>query len=201
MEQEQENKTRAMAIKVGDSTFDRILAHYKDPDSFPLTQTEENQVERWRMIYGMMLNHGNRTDIVKMLAREGRSTAQAYIDIKNTETVFGSVMRANKEFEKVLHIEGLKDMLRRAIQKRDFKAEGTARKLLEKAFAFDKDEASMPDPEKYKAIKLDINIPQQYLEAIAAMKGNFNLTKPLDVDYTVIDEQINEGKEDQDEDE
>lgn len=110
--------TRAMAvINRDDNTFQHLVAHYSNPDAFKLNDKQAEILERWRAIFAMQLRGHNKMRIVKILEKDGLSTSQAYADIKNVESFFGSVMKADKEFQRVMWLARAEDDYIRAKQK------------------------------------------------------------------------------------
>jgi len=112
------SKTRAMTvINRDDNTFQHILAHHSNPDAFPLNDKQQEILIRWRAIFAMQLRGHNRMYIIKILEKDGLSTSQAYADFKNVESLFGNVLKADKEYQRVLWLARAEEDYLRAKQK------------------------------------------------------------------------------------
>ena len=111
------NKRAMAVVNRDDNTFQHILAHHSNPDAFPLNEKQQDILDRWRKIFAMQLRNHNRMRIVNSLVNDGLSMSQAYADIKNVESFFGSVLKADKEFQRVLWLERANDGYVRALQK------------------------------------------------------------------------------------
>ncbi|WP_417365554.1 hypothetical protein [Flavobacterium beibuense] len=180
---------RQMLVKRGDSTFDKILAHHSNPEDFPLTTTEQKQLDRWRKIFSLMMNHYNKIEIVNQLVKDGLSQSQAYSDIKTTEALFGNVMKANKDFERALFIADTKDFLRRCIQKQDRTNEAKARLLLGRYGDFDKDDDPKFNPAKLENPEIQFDLPPEYMAILKQMmQGGVQDFNKLDVINTEYEE-------------
>ena len=109
---------RAMTtVTRDDNNFQTILAHHSNPEAFPLNDKQQDILDRWRKIFTMQLRNHNRMRIVNTLVADGLSMSQAYADIKNVETFFGNVMKADKEFQRVLWLERAEEGYIKALQK------------------------------------------------------------------------------------
>lgn len=185
-------KKREMLIKRGDSTFDKILAHHSNPEAFPLTKSEQEQLGRWRKIFALTMNHYTKMQIVDMMVKEGLSQSQAYSDIRNTESLFGNVLKANKEFERAWYIADTKDFLKRCIQKGDRNNEAKARALLGKYGDMDKDDDMKFNPEKLVHQEAQFDLPEAYMKLLKdMMQGgvhDFNKMDVINVDFEEIEE-------------
>ena len=179
-----------MMIKRGDTTFDKILAHHKNPEAFELSKTDQEILDRWRYIFIAMLNHSSKIEIVNALVKQGHSQSQAYADIRNTESLFGDVMKANREFERALFLAGVKDMLKRSIQKGDRKAEGKARDLWGKYGELGKEDDIQFNPAKLENVPIQFSLTKEEIELFRQhTKGgavNLNLNGPIDVEFEEI---------------
>ena len=100
------SKKRPMALIKSDSTFDKIQAFYIDPETYPLTETQEVIRQRWVYVCSLLLKAYPKFKIANMLEKDHNlSTAQAYLDIRNAENVFGDIMRTDNEAFKIMWVE------------------------------------------------------------------------------------------------
>lgn len=181
---------RKMLIKRGDSTFDKIQAFYVDPEHYPLSEKLEEIRKRWIYVMSLQLRAYPKFKIANMLEKDfGLSQPQAYIDIRNAENVFGNITKTESEAFKVMWVEWTKDLLKRAIQKKDLKAEAKALDMLAKYSDLNQDPAEF-NPEKLENVEISFKIPKAYLPFLKQHQNqgvdDFNLTEPLDIDYEDI---------------
>lgn len=180
-----------MLIKLGDSQFDKILAHHKNPDAFPLTEVEKRQKDRWSEAFKLLLNHFSKREIVDLWVKEkGLSEAQAYADIKNAQSLYGNVLKADKEADRAIWIAWVQDYLKRCKQKGDRKNEGKALDLLAKYAGFANEDNPLFNPKKLENVEIQFVLDKEYLDLLkkimAGGVANFNLDEPLDVEFEEI---------------
>ncbi|UOX32415.1 hypothetical protein LXD69_10160 [Flavobacterium sediminilitoris] len=178
---------RQMLVKIGDSTFDKISAYYNDPEHYPLSESVNEIRERWVLVVNLLLKKFPKFKIANMLVRDhGLSQAQAYIDIRNSESLFGSVFKTEKAAEKAMWKEWVKDALLRAIRNRDSKAEMKALDLLAKYGDLDEKDLEF-NPEKLENVEIQFAIAKKYLELLKQSDktgvADFNRTEALDIDF------------------
>lgn len=181
------NKKRPMALKVGDSTFDKIQAFYINPDLHPLSETHEAIRKRWVLVVNLLLSAFSKIKIANMLERDyGISQAQAYQDIKNAENIFGDITKTEHEAYKAMWMEWTKDFLKRSRQKGDRKSEGKALDLLAKYGDLEKDVLEF-NAEKLENKELKLVVPKAQMDVLIQMisKGvvDFNALNVTDVEF------------------
>lgn len=181
---------RSMLIKRNDSTFDKIQAFYIDPENYPLSPSLEEIRKRWIYVMSLSLRAYPKFKIANMLEKDfGLSQAQAYIDIRNAENVFGNISKTESEAFKIMWTEWTKDLLKRAIQRKDLKAEAKALDLLAKYSDLNQDPEGF-NPEKLANVEIQFNIPKEYLpflkQQVTQGVDDFNLTEPLDIEHEDI---------------
>ncbi|MDA0175912.1 hypothetical protein OOZ35_00230 [Mesoflavibacter profundi] len=189
-------KNRKALLKIGDSTFDKIQAFYINPDAYPLSEAVEDIRKRWVYVTSLLLKAYPKFKIANMLEKDfGLSQAQAYLDIRNAENVFGSITKTDDEAFKVMWTEWTKDFLKRARQRKDLKAEAKALDMLAKYSDLSKDDLEF-NPEKLKNLNIEVKMPkqlEQYLEqAINSGVIDFNKIDVTDISF----EEVENGKED-----
>jgi len=186
------SKTRAMTvINRDDNTFQHILAHHSNPDAFPLNDKQQEIVTRWRAIFAMQLRGHNRMYIIKILEKDGLSTSQAYADFKNVESLFGSVLKADKEYQRVLWLARAEEDYLRAKQKGKDELAAKIHADIAKYNGLDKneDEASF-NAEKLENSTLELSFGKETVEMMKnfATKGktnvvNFNSFNVVDISH------------------
>lgn len=185
-----EDKKRPMLVKIGDSTFDKIKAFYINPEEFPLSDKLEEIRMRWVAISNFSSKAYGKIEIANMLMRDfGVKQAQAYIDIRNAENIFGTVSATESNAFKAMWIEWTKDYLKRCRQKNDRVNEAKALALLAQYGDLDKDELEF-NPEKLENKELQIVLPKQMLDILQGMVGkgviDFNSLNVTDVNFEEV---------------
>jgi hypothetical protein len=189
---------RKMLLKVSDSTFDKIQAFYINPERYPLSDKQEEIRKRLVYVTSLLLKTYPKFKIANMLEKDfGLSQAQAYLDIRAAENIFGNVVATDKEAFKAMWLEWTKDFLKRARQKGDLKAESKALDLLAKYSDLDA-EALDFNPEKLDNVEIKFTIPKEYLELLKQQKGNgiadFNASEPIDITFEDVNNDAGEEK-------
>jgi hypothetical protein len=184
-------KKRNMLIKRGDSTFDKILAHYIDPEHFPLSETNTDILNRLNEVFALRLNHFSSQQIVnKWVNEKGISQAQAYIDIRNSEKLFGNVLKADVEGLRTVWLEHTRDYLKRCIQKGDRGNEGKALKMMADYGGFAHEDNPEFNPEKFENMEIHVNVDKQVqaklLEMLATGSADFNNLDVTDIQHEEI---------------
>lgn len=183
-------KKRAMLIKTGDSTYDKIQAFYIDPENYPLSPTLEEIRIRWTLVVNLQLKAYSKIKIANMLVKDyGVCQAQAYIDIRNAGNMFANVFQTDEKVYKAMWIEWATDFLKRAKQSKDLKSEGKALDLLGKYGKLDA-EANDYNPEKFAnkeiTINLSKNLQGKLIEMIGGGVVDFNSLDVTEVDFEEI---------------
>ena len=175
-------------LSKGDSTFDIIMAHHIDPIKYPLTDKQEEIRARWAEVFALRLNYFSRIQVANKLVEDrGISMAQAYIDIKNSEHLYGNVLKADKEGNRAVLFEYAHKFYQRAIQQKDLKAQAKGLELLAEFGGIRDTENLEFNPEKLENKELHLVIPKEQLEALKQLVSNgvvdFNKLNVTDVNY------------------
>jgi hypothetical protein len=191
------SKKRNMLIKRGDSTFDKILAHYINPEHFPLSETNTDILNRLNEVFALRLNHFSSQQIVnKWVKEKGISQAQAYLDIRNSEKLFGNVLKADTEGSRTIWLEHVRDSLKRCIQKGDRGNELKALKLLAEYGGFANEDNPEFNAEKFKNMEIHVNVNKdvqaRLMEMLATGSADFNSLDVTDIEH----EELNPDEED-----
>lgn len=188
---------RKLPIKIrkGDTTFDNIMAHHIDPLKFPLTSKQEVIRVRWAEVLTLRLNYYSRMQVANKLVEDhGLCMAQAYIDIRNSELLYGNVLKADKEGTRAILYEYAHKFYQMAIKDRDLKAMAKGLELMAEFGGVKEMDNQEFNPEKLENKELRLVIPKAQLEALQVMLGkgvvDFNNLNVIDVDY----EEIKNGK-------
>ena len=178
---------RQMMVKVGDSTFDKIQAFYINPGVFELSPSVEEIRLRWVWVTNLLLKGFPKYKIANTLVQDhGLSQAQAYIDIRNSESLFGDIYKTSKEVEKAMWKEWVRDYLKRAKLNKDLKAEGKALDLFAKYGDFTEEDLLF-NPEKLEnkeiAVSLDPKLLKFLQNMVSGGVADFNDLDVTDIDY------------------
>lgn len=188
---------RAMSIiNRDDSTFDRILANFKNPEAFPLTLSEQEQLDRWHEAFTLMRNHWTKPKIVERWGKEkGIRPSQAYADIRNAEVLFGNVLEANKEGKRALWMLWAEEELLKCKQKGDSAGALKALDLIAKYSEFIKDDNELDTSALTEKTVFTISEKKLRKALESFSKGgvqNFNNLNVIDIEAEEIDGQGSE---------
>lgn len=181
------DKKRPMLTKIGDSTFDKIKAFYINPEEFPLSDKLEEIRVRWVVITSFTAKGYGKIEIANMLVKDfGIKQAQAYIDIRNAENIFGSITQTSNEASRAMWLEWTRDYLKRCRQKNDRVNEAKALALLAQYGNLDEEKLEF-NPEKLENKEIRIVLPKQMLTVLENMVGkgtaDFNNLNVTDVNF------------------
>jgi len=181
---------RPMVIKTGDSIFDSVMAYYVDPVNYPISAKHEEIRLRWALVVNLLLKKYSKIKIASMLIRDYNiCQAQAYIDIRNAENLFGNVIKTDKEARKAMWYEWAIDFLQRAIRSGDTKAEGKALDMIAKYGELITEDLSF-NPEKLENRELKLIVPKEQLDILKQLvsKGvvDFNNLNVTDVNFEEV---------------
>jgi hypothetical protein len=128
--------------------------------------------------------------IANMLEKDyGISQSQAYIDIRNAENIFGSVIKTDNEAFKAMWVEWTKDLLKRARQSNDKKTEAKALDLLAKYGGLADDVLEFnPDNLENKEIQIviDVKVLAVLKDMVETGTVDFNKLNVTDIDFKDI---------------
>lgn len=179
-------------ITTGDTTFDKIWAHFLDETKFPLSPKNEEIKERWLAAWTLRLNfHSTEQAVSVHMVKYDISRAQAFRDINNAERLFGNLMKTDRAGKLAVWAEYCHKFYLMAIKSKDLKAMGKALELLGKAYEVDSNDNALFNPEKLedKPIKLGISKASIELLATALKGGTLNFNKVVDVDAEIVEDE------------
>ena len=189
-----------MMVKVGDSTFDKIKAHFIAPDLYPLSEKNREKYDRYNEIFNLRLAYWSSKEIVnKFVEEKGLSVAQAYLDLRNSENLFGIVLKADAEGSRALWIEWTRDFLKRAKENKDRKSEATALKLLAEYGGFSGEENADFNPEKLENVEIKFAIPKELFKYLKLPNNqgvdDSNMSAPIDIEFENVTEDDEQGED------
>lgn len=178
-------------IQKGDNTLDKIMAHHIDPIRFPLSDKLELIRKRWAEVLTLRFNYYSPQQIVnKLMEDQGISMAQAYLDIKNSEIIYGNVMQADKKGTKAILYEYAHKFYQRAMKSEDLKAQAKALELMAEFGGIRDIEQADYNPEKFEnkeiTINLSKNLQGKLIDMIGAGVVDFNALDVTEVDFEEI---------------
>ncbi|MBB3123737.1 hypothetical protein FHS04_001240 [Mesoflavibacter sabulilitoris] len=180
-------------IKKGDTTLEKIMAHHIDPARFPLSPKLEEIRKRWAEVLTLSFNYYSPQQIVNKLQEDhGVSLAQAYLDVKNAQTLYGNVMESDKKGKQAILYEYAHKYYQRSIQAKDLKAQAKALELMAKFGGLDDVDMADFNPEKLENVEIKFSIPKAYLELLKKDKNtgvaDFNASGPVvDIPHEEVD--------------
>lgn len=182
---------RPMLRKAPETAFDAILAQYKSPDTIVLTDEQEKIKKRWSFVLQCRLEIFTRQEIANRLVDQfGISMALAYQDIRNSDIMYGDVLKADKEGTKAILYEYALELYRKAKQQQDLKAQSKALELLAKFGGVEAEDKADFDPDKFKNIPVEITLPPELLKILQdSIKGgvvDLNKLNVVDIPYTDV---------------
>lgn len=171
-----------------DSTFESIMAYHLNPEKYPLTEKQEEIRKRWAEVLTLRLNYYSRIQVSNKLMEDYNiSLAQAYIDIRNSELLYGNVLKADREGTRAILFEYAHKFYQRAVQKNDLKAQAKALDLMSEFGGLKEMDNPEFNPEKLenKEIKIVMSkdLQVKLLEMISKGSADFNSLNVTDIDF------------------
>ena len=177
-------------INTGDTHFDKIWAHYKDPSKFPLTPKQEDLKQRWLAAWTALLKKKSKTKVVKILEETfDIKRAQAFRDIRNAERLYGNVMKADRAGQMALLHEFAREGFVKALKANDFKAAKGFHKAMMECLGEENDINFNPEKLDNKPIKMSID--KEVGSAIVShlQKGTLDFNNlAIDIDFQEVNE-------------
>lgn len=180
-------------ISKGDTTLEKIMAHHIDPVRFPLSQKLEEIRKRWAEVLTLSFNYYSPQQIVnKLMEDHGVSLAQAYLDVKNAQILYGNVMESDKKGKQAILYEYAHKYYQRAIQAKDLKAQAKGLELMAKFGGLDDVELADFNPEKLENVEIKFAIPKELYKYLKLSQSegvdDSNLSAPIDIEYENVDD-------------
>jgi hypothetical protein len=180
-------------IQKGDTTLEKIMAHHIDPVRFPLSPKLEEIRKRWSEVLTLSFNYYSPQQIVnKLMEDHGVSLAQAYLDVKNAQILYGNVMESDKKGKQAILYEYAHKYYQRAIQAKDLKAQAKALELMSKFGGLDEVDLADFNPEKLENVEIKFAIPKELYKYLKMGEhegvDDSNLSAPIDVEFENVEE-------------
>lgn len=180
-------------IQKGDTTLEKIMAHHIDPVRFPLSPKLEEIRKRWAEVLTLSFNYYSPQQIVNKLVEDhGVSLAQAYLDVKNAQVLYGNVMESDKKGKQAILYEYAHKYYQRAIQAKDLKAQAKALELMAKFGGLDEVDLADFNPEKLENVEIKFAIPKELYKYLKMGEhegvDDSNLSAPIDIEFENVEE-------------
>lgn len=180
-------------IQKGDTTLEKIMAHHIDPVRFPLSAKLEEIRKRWAEVLTLSFNYYSPQQIVnKLMEDHGVSLAQAYLDVKNAQILYGNVMESDKKGKQAILYEYAHKYYQRAIQAKDLKAQAKALELMAKFGGLDEVDLADFNPEKLENVEIKFAIPKELYKYLKMGEhegvDDSNLSAPIDIEFENVEE-------------
>lgn len=187
-------------IKTGDSSMDKIRAFYIDPVKYPLSDTLEAIRQRLTVAWNLTMNYWSNQKIVnKWEIDYGLSQAQAYIDIRNARHLFGEINKMDRQAKQNILFQYSYQMLIRARQNADPKAEGKAIDLMGKYSGLKEDEIMEFNIEKFENKDISISLPKKMqemlLKHLESGSVDFNSIDVTEIEFEELKKEKEDGSE------
>jgi hypothetical protein len=161
-----------------ENKFDRYRKYYEDPERCPLSQKEQEQLDRWRFADNLIRKGDPMKTVVILLRGEYKcSLATAYNDIRDAKQFFGSMQKPEKEYWRGVLIEMGMETYRMAKKMNDPKAMAMTIRELKSITGVDKESADIPDLSKYEGNSYQLNL---YIDN-SQQATVINLDKPHEI--------------------
>lgn len=178
-----------LLIRTGDTAFDKIYAYYINPDKYPLSVKHTELKQRWLAAFTLRQNFKSRQQASFILCEKfGIKRAQAFIDLRNAEKLFGNVMKSDRQGSLAILSEYSHKFYQMAMHKRDLLAVGKAIELMAKFAEIDKETNIHFNPDKLEnnPIKLTINKEIQAMIVGQLMKGTLDFNNIVDAEAEIL---------------
>lgn len=177
-----------------DNNFQRLRAHYLNPEEHPVSETEKDMLDRAVFIYNhRMKGRYSKDQVIRLVQRQfGTSLATFYRDYELMKSLFGNVDQTDFEMERIFIREGYYDLYIKLQRQGKYEKAG---KMLEKYEAtLPNVDANTVDPEKLKASVYNITLPRDIAKAVKShiqKEGvfDFNDFETEDIPYELVKEQ------------
>lgn len=183
-----------------DNTFQRLRAHYLEPESNPISDAEKVRLERVVLMCSLrMRNKYSKQQVLKKIVDDyDVSQATAYRDYTMMSNLFGEIDEVNTVAEMMFVREEYMFLYQQLIKDRDW---NNARAVL------DKYKETLPnisenevDPKKIEAhefhLKLDRQLQKLMSDALIGGGFDFAKAKFQDIDFEVIETKKVDGDKD-----
>lgn len=175
-----------------DTSYDKILASYLNPEKFTLTTKQQEIKERWLAAWGLLLKKHSPTKVAKKLREKYKhqnlSRAQAFRDVSNATKLFGNVLHADRVGRMAIHYELALNGYKKAMKASDFSAAKGFLSEMRETYPFE--DNPLFNPEKLENVPVKLVVDKAVEIAIVdELKGgvlDFNNLEVEDVSHEDI---------------
>ncbi|MGY4385649.1 hypothetical protein ACVWYN_002695 [Pedobacter sp. UYP24] len=184
------------------SSYERIVAYYKDPEGDVSTLTEHEQImlSRWNEAFTLQRNYTSTSDSAAILMKRfpGISRATAYRDCSHAISLFGDISKATKDGIKHLATEIVRDGIGIARMKNNEDAMIKGGVAIAKINGVNLVDPDLPRFDLLQQNTYEVNLPPAAVSLLEAMikGGSIDLTQMVDAMGTHAEEATIETEED-----
>lgn len=183
-------KRPMVAINTGDTSLDKVWAHYKDPARYPLTPNQQLVKERWTTAWKLLTKKKFKTKVAKVLEEMyGVSRAQAFRDIRNAEKLYGNALRADRDGQMALLYQFALDGYNKAMKDGEYvAARGFHASMME---CLPKEDSLDFNPKKLEYKPVKISAPKLVIDRIlkAGNLGVLDFNRVVDGDAIIVSDE------------
>jgi len=179
-------------IKTGDTTYDKIFAHFLDEKKYKLSSTQEKIKNRWLAAWTLRLSLSSTEQTINIyMERFGVSRAQAFKDINRAESLFGSLAKTNKDGKRAIWSEYVHQYLLICLEAGDRDNVGRALDKLERAWNLDKEDNPLVNLDKLDDRPIKLSIKKTVVEMVVSSleTGVVDFNNPITIDVDSLDDE------------
>ena len=178
-------------LRSQDNTFQKLRAHYLNPESHPISETEQDQLDRAVFMFSHRIKHKySKQDVLELVQRKFNiSERTAYRDYKLMEALFNDPEKIDMQIEKLFIRESFYDLYKKLYKQGRYEKAG---RMLEKYEAtFPKDDNRL-DPEKFMKHVYNISMPREWNKPMKSQIDkngvfDFNNLDVEDIPFETVD--------------
>lgn len=161
-------------INIGDTTFDKIWAYYKNPGKITLSKKQNEKRKRWLTLFTLRLNFHSRLQAINAYKEQQEllgnsiSKQQLYKDMTFAERLFGEVHKSDRKASLVVLSEYAHKALLMAMKQKNPIAVTQALTKLEKYLEIEKEETSDFNAAKLEDKPDHYSLPKGVLEQLSS---------------------------------
>lgn len=160
-----------------DNTTESIIAHYLDERAIKLTPVQLKKKNMCEAAFTMLIGYDSITQVVRKLSTLYKiDKATAYRVINQSEMIFGSVKKFNKDAWRFIQVERKRKLIKELSLQNKWELVVKLEEQIDKLIGFDKDDLPF-DPDKIKAQSFEIKISKTMENALmkAITKGPIDM--------------------------
>jgi len=159
------------------TSLQNIIASYVDERQLELTPFEEEKKKQYEAAFTMLIEDDSIIDtVLKLEQLYDVSKATAYRIVNESETIFGSVKKFNKEAWRFIQIERKRKLITLATQDKNYELAAKLERDIDNLIGFDKAELGF-NPDKLKATEITVKVSPAFEKLVLQMnnKGSVDL--------------------------